>query len=75
MTAIGGSTAFSVSSRRYNGEAQPIFSRKMQPTESGTVKSSKSLRSTLMHAQELIFFMPEDTAANYVALSLRVVGK
>lgn len=75
MTAIGGSTAFSVSSRRYNGQAQPIFSRKMQPTESGTVKSSKSLRSTLMYAQELIFFVPEDTAANYVALSLRVVGK
>ena len=23
-----------------------------------------------MHAEELIFFVPEDTAANYVALSL-----
>lgn len=70
MTAVGGSTAFSVSSRRYDGQARPIFSRKMQPTESGIVKNSKSLRPTLMHAQKLIFFVPEDTAANYAALSL-----
>lgn len=27
-----------------------------------------------MHAQELIFFVPEDTAANYVFLSLFASG-
>lgn len=70
MAVIGGSTTFSVSNRRYDGKAQPIFSRKMQPSESGIVKNSKSLRSTLMHAKELIFFVPKDTAANYVALSI-----
>lgn len=54
----------------YYGEANLEFSMKMKATQSGIVKNSKSLRSTLMHAQELIFLVPEDAAANYIALCL-----
>lgn len=64
------STAFLMLGMLYCGEAHLEFSMKMKHTESGIVKNSKRLKSTLMHAQELIFFLPEDSAANYIALCL-----
>lgn len=65
-----GLTAFSVLGRINDEQAHLTFSMKMQPTKSSIGKNSMSLRSTLTHTQELIFFVPEDTATNYISLSL-----
>ena len=55
--------AFLMLGMLYYAEIRLEFSVKMKPTESG-------IKSTLMHVQELIFFVPEDTAVIYIVLCL-----